>query len=69
LVWGFFFGKWKWCNICVFLLRIGSGVSFLAYESAIILSLFVHVVNNGSICTSYMSSLRGAKTKHNLMNE
>jgi len=32
----------------------------LAYGSAIILSLFVHVVNNGSICISYMSSLTGA---------
>jgi hypothetical protein len=33
---------------------------FLAYGSAIILSLFVRVVNNGSICISYMSSLMGA---------
>jgi hypothetical protein len=42
---------------------------FLAYGSAIILSFFVHVVNSGSICICYMSSLTGAKTKHNLMNE
>jgi hypothetical protein len=42
---------------------------FWAYGSAIILSLFVHVVNSGSICICYLSSLTGGKTKHNLMNE
>jgi len=38
---GFIFGKWKWCNTCVFLLRIGCGVLFLANGSGVILVSFI----------------------------
>ncbi len=67
-MWGFFLANGS-CVILVFFIEDWGWGFFLAHGSAIILSLFVHVINNGSICIFYMSSLMGAKRKHNLMNE
>jgi hypothetical protein len=69
-VWGFFLANGSGVILVSFFIEDWVWGFFLAYGSAIILCLFVHVVNNGSIiCICYMSSLTGAKTKHNLTNE